>query len=169
MKLKEHLQEAKFLSIAVVAVLTLGFFSSRGFLKAPASEYLPPSGRQPASFGGVSDATGRRDETRLETLVWDCQDLGPEASRTSGSHIRLKSRFCDSGPVQQLSVKNLSNGYTASVFVDSKGFSTDFIDLREGENEIEISWEAGHGTRQSRKLRLSRSLTSERMLESGTH
>lgn len=70
-------------------------------------------------------------------------DLGCEAEETqsvgSASHLRLRGSACPS-PGEVVAITNLSNGFTAEVIaLKIGGFTTDFIDLRGGVNEIKVS------------------------------
>lgn len=57
---------------------------------------------------------------------------------TSEAQVRLKLVGCQGSQKKQLAVKNLTNGFTASVFKDKETLSTDYIDVVKGENSLRI-------------------------------
>ncbi|MBX3018247.1 MAG: hypothetical protein KF767_10185 [Bdellovibrionaceae bacterium] len=145
MKPDSSLHEAKFLAATAVFTLALLVFSLKGILTPP--ETGLPSGtgeRGPASEVAGAQAGLNGGTGELETLEWDCRDA-KDVPTVKGSHVRLKSKYCDKSEKPEVRIVNTANGYTASVFLAAKGFSTDFIDLREGLNEISIEWKSPKG------------------------
>lgn len=145
MRQDPRFQEAKFLAATAVFALALLVFSLKGILAPPEAGLSSGTGeRGPASAGsgGTAGLNGAAGE--LETLEWDCRDA-KDVPVVKGSHVRLKSKYCDKTEKPEVRIVNRANGYTASVFLAAKGFSTDFIDLREGLNEISIEWTSAKG------------------------
>ncbi len=77
-----------------------------------------------------------------QTLVWDCQS-NVNNLEVSGEYLRLLAKNCDKLRTQILSVKNVTNGYTASLIPTKENvLTTDFLSLRAGKNEIWIETKA---------------------------
>jgi hypothetical protein len=77
-----------------------------------------------------------------QTLVWDCQS-NVNNLEVSGEYLRLLAKNCDTLRTQILSVKNVTNGYTASLIPTKENvLTTDFLSLRTGKNEIWIETKA---------------------------
>lgn len=145
MRQKQSLQEAKYLAATAAFAVALSLFSLKGILTVPDGLLVASTGeRGPASLvaGASPESAGAAGE--LETLTWDCRQKS-EIPVVKSTHVRLKSKYCDRTTNPDVRIKNLANGYTASVFAAAKGFSTDFIDLREGLNEISIEWKNAKG------------------------
>ncbi len=69
---------------------------------------------------------------------WACSEPGFLEAETSVSKIRLTGSECLSG-LKQVEIVNKTNGYTAEVIsLKDQTFTTDYIDLSEGENAIEL-------------------------------
>lgn len=170
MKQGDPIQEAKYLTGAVIFVVALFLFSVRLFLVEPPASPSSGLSREPASqksSPGAGPVDMAPTAEPLETLQWDCQDYAA-APQFKGSHLRLKSRFCDKSEPQELKVTNHSNGYTAAVFINASGFSTDFIDLKDGMNQISIEWTSGQGQKVKRDLSVVREPALEAVQNSRT-
>ena len=95
-------------------------------------------------LASVVSSPGNTQHNRLSrpvTLDWDLSSPSLE-KEIQGTHLRLK------GLVKGLktsSVKNETNGFTASVFLTGAEFTTDFIELNEGQNQITVQGTDGHG------------------------
>lgn len=156
MKTNSTLQEAKFLAGTAVFALALMVFSLKGILTPPEAGLGAGGERGPASVEGSIEQAGLNGGAgELETLEWNCRD-GAEVPTVKGSHVRLKSKYCDKTEKPQVRITNTANGYTASVFLAAKGFSTDFIDLREGVNDISIEWTSPKGQAVRRNFQIRR-------------
>lgn len=99
--------------------------------------YASAAGREPASTEpSAIDRNQSWNKAKNSTLEISCKSLLTE-SQVLASHLRLLGQNCN---WEKIRVKNLRNGYTASVVVmDSARFTTDFIELSDGTNQIEIS------------------------------
>ena len=64
-----------------------------------------------------------------------------------GPRLRLKGTLCvpQDASVTSTKVSNKTNGYAATVFRQSGQFTTDYINLNEGKNEINILFETESG------------------------
>jgi hypothetical protein len=74
-----------------------------------------------------------------------------------GTLLRLRGTSCLKDNWKDLTVTNQTNGFTASIiYLKNKGFTTDFIDLKEGVNELNIQATDEKGQSVSQKLRVRR-------------
>lgn len=92
-----------------------------------------PSDRSPAATGILKHPVSKEF---LQELNVTCGGLKNQViSEIFASRVRLKGACSP----QHLSIENLTNGHTASIFKNSnQGFSTDYLKLRKGENKIKI-------------------------------
>ena len=76
---------------------------------------------------------------------WD--HAGEPTVDTSARWVRLTGRVCQNeGGAESISVRNLTNGFSATVFPTlGKGMTTDFIPLQSGQNAILIRFDQGEG------------------------
>ncbi len=75
---------------------------------------------------------------------WDVKEAGPKD--TGARWIRLTGKACQvNGNAENVSVRNLSNGYSATIFPASGALTTDFIPLQMGKNDIMIRFESSRG------------------------
>ncbi len=82
----------------------------------------------------------------IKVACWDKSDESEQA--TGLRWIRITGRPCGAtdSDVDTVSVRNLTNGYAATVFtLQSRGLTTDFIPLQAGKNNILIRFEQGPG------------------------
>lgn len=135
-----------------LAVLILGA-SLKTILTEPAEVAQTAGQRQPANVSFASGKTGGARSQAQETLNWDCKTN--KFAPVDNSHIRLKGRHCQPMGGETLRVHNKTNGYTAAVFHDKRNFSTDFIDLSEGENILVFEWKIGNKS-ESREVKILR-------------
>lgn len=160
MKTQSPYQEVKFLAATFIFVALLGVFSLKNFLVAPVALEVELASRSPASFDQAISTTkvlNGQTVTTSDILLWNCK-ADFKAPFVTASHIRLKSGYCEKNEPQSLLVSNKTNGYTASVFMapKSKEFSTDFIELKEGANEIQVTWTGAEGKVLARSFMLQR-------------
>lgn len=98
---------------------------------------LMSAGREPASVRLVNDKNGASPLTKSASKDINC-DSDLNLGALGGSHLRLKGANC--GEITELAIRNTTNGFTASAIPLKGGqFTSDFIDLSEGNNLIEIS------------------------------
>lgn len=138
--------------VALLAVPTLwSWFAPPGV--PVGSSGGPKSARGLASVGTPAPPSEKSGKlSRPVTLTWDLP--GGDLSREiEGTHLRLKGATKNN---RLDSVTNGSNGFTASVFLNGADFTTDFIELNEGVNEIQIEGADAKGAPLSRKLRITR-------------
>ena len=125
-------------------VLVFGLLVLLSLLKPPPS-YLPA--RTPAATAkALASAAEAKDEAEAEfggpkilTLTLDCLKAETKALVSAAALMRITGRLCDIPTEPAPEITNLSNGFTATVFFPEKGnFTTDFIELAEGMNRIQV-------------------------------
>lgn len=149
--------QAALLKITLVVLvgtswLFVGFlFDSRPEVKT--MDALTTLVRLPASLPSslpenVFSASRPVDPIRMDVFELPCWDkTSSQPQSVSSRWIRLRGIPCEADKnTAKIFVKNLSNGYEATVF-SSKGdaLTTDFIPLQEGKNQIEIKVEGAPG------------------------
>ena len=73
--------------------------------------------------------------------------------KIAGTHLRLKGLLKG---YKAEAIVNESNGFTASVFLTGNEFTTDFIELQEGQNRIQVEVEDAKGQKTTKKLEITR-------------
>lgn len=115
-----------------------------------------PSGIQENFFA----SSGRQTEpVRMDVVDVSCWDgLSPEEQPVKSRWVRLTGRSCLGGTrAEQIQVKNLSNGFEATIFPSGpQALTTDFIPLQEGKNEILIRFESEAGAAVENRMLFSR-------------
>lgn len=162
------MQESRFLMITMFLVVLIGAPAVYSVVKEPqlllernlAMESAQSEDRKPASVVSllIPDSEEKivktQGITESVTLNLAC-DSGSE--EVKGTHVRFKGNSCASEEVKELSVVNMTNGFTASViFTKGSAFTTDFIDLKDGENNLEISTVDSKGQKSTRSLVVKR-------------
>lgn len=115
----------------------------------------------PAQIPGISsipvfkqNLTGLQPPPRsMEIIPMDvvrvpCWDRAPGTARQTGAHwVRLTGKSCQSqADADTITVRNLTNGYVATIFsTSSEGLTTDFIPLQAGNNDILIRYAQPEG------------------------
>lgn len=83
----------------------------------------------------------------FKIACWDVQGGAEEVRATDARWIRLTGRPCQNQNRESVSVRNISNGYAATVFTaGAKDMTTDFIPLQMGKNDILIRFESEPGS-----------------------
>ena len=92
----------------------------------------------------------------------NCKD-DDQKLETSSTRFRLRGRACtDEAAALSTQIQNRSNGYIATVFHrDPQSFTTDYINLNEGQNEIAVRFDT-HGGPIDKTITITRSPTSIR-------
>lgn len=115
--------------------------------------------RLPASLPGQLQPTTKvLPPIDMHVLPVNCWDVKDSAARETGSRwVRLTGKACQiEGNSENVSVRNISNGYTATVFAASGAMTTDFIPLQMGRNEILVRFETSRGVSVESQFVLSR-------------
>jgi hypothetical protein len=76
--------------------------------------------------------------------------------KIQGAYVQLKGHDCGKGSeTPKLSITNKTNGFTASVFfLNGKEYQTDLIQLKEGENQIQIHYQNPAGQQEEHVLKV---------------
>ncbi len=118
------------------------------------------SQRQPSSINPeelipqdqVAPVAGKSISVNLPCEV---QSLSP----TQGAHLRLLGQACGKGhkKTTDISIQNLTNGFTAQVIeLKEQSYTTDYIDLVEGENQLLIQRKDQAGVVHEQKIQILR-------------
>ncbi|MGE0526968.1 MAG: hypothetical protein AB7G93_04085 [Bdellovibrionales bacterium] len=115
--------------------------------ETPDADALTTLVRLPASLPGVFTPEVKSvGPIRMDVHKLGCWDqAGSQLIDVSARWVRLTGKTCDSGTrAETVTVRNLSNGYVATVFAAAPGeLTTDFIPLQVGRNEILVRIEQG--------------------------
>ena len=153
-------QEQQFLFLTFLLALAIGIPSARSVLFSTEinSSLVTGGQRAPAAIGPsevIYDRNLSWNKTKNLTLRMDCAQLN-FSSDIEASHLRLISENCD---LTDVLVKNSRNGYTASIVkLQQNQFTTDFIELAEGENLLQFSGKDKKGQAVVREFRVQRRL-----------
>ena len=90
----------------------------------------------------------------------NCEDQNQKVE-TNSMRFRLRGRTCTPNAIAlSTQIQNKSNGYIATVFHrDPQNFTTDYINLNVGENEIAVRFDTNSGA-VNRKIEITRSPSS---------
>lgn len=167
-----HQLRLALLKVCVVAVAAVSWvffsfvFESRPEADISGSDALSSLVRLPASLpaqlpekipGVFTPAPKVQEPIRMDVVRVPCWDQGEAKVSALGARwVRMTGRACQSEG-GEISVRNLSNGYVATVF-DSQGGqkTTDFIPLESGTNNILIRFDHGAGVLFENKVVLTR-------------
>jgi len=151
------------LTVMVLGISTWIFvsdiLSSRPGVAAPQLDPLNSLARLPASLPAqlpktlpavFTGAPKVPEVVRMDVLALRCWDASDEsAHQVSARWIRLTGRSCEAKAVPEaMQIRNLTNGYVATVFVPAAGspeMTTDFLPLEKGANEIMVRLDQGGG------------------------
>jgi hypothetical protein len=159
--MKKSLQKAqtefRFLLIMLVLVVLMGVPTFISLTQAPALEAQAiHETRTPASLSFASNeiTTVQAHTNPAPLLNLDCKRKNLK-KEVDSSYVRLMGSPCKN--TDGLEIVNKSNGFSASViFIKGRNFTTDFIDLSEGENNLEITETQDNGTKVSRNFTVFR-------------
>lgn len=154
------MKEVRFLLISFSILAIIGVPAAYSLVQDPttgtASE-VTSTGRGPASVTEVA-STGVKNsaKARSVTLDWDCGKKSAE-QQVDGTHLRLKGHLCNLQKSESFSVINETNGYTAAVILtNDKQFTTDFIELKDGDNNFQIAFFDQDGNKEIRHLTIKK-------------
>lgn len=163
-----HAMRAGLLKITLGVLLGSSWiFSSFLFASRPedeaANSALTKLVRLPASIPKdvFKPQTRTLEIVQMETLRRPCWDRGADADgsvETTGARwVRLTGKNCEN-KAQEITVRNLSNGYVATVFTANldQELTTDFIPLESGKNDIQIRFQQEPGTVFENKFTIQR-------------
>lgn len=134
----EKVWEKSLLTATSSLVILMGVPMALDLLKNPeahAEMTVQQQVRNPASLSLPKVAIQKSEKTAVIKL--DC-DLSSEALSTEGPYLRIQGQLCHQS-LDRIQVINQTNGFTANIMkVGSGEFTTDFLDLSEGINEIQM-------------------------------
>ncbi len=124
-----------------VIVLTLGFILKLDVWSTQENSAASSDAartRSPASISNVNimNEVDLQETFHSTSLTWDCS---PQKTYYKFSHfnqLRLNGNCLS----KIKSLKNTKNGYTANLFAVDGGYTTDFLSLEKGENDLKIEW-----------------------------
>ncbi len=156
MKTIVQTQELKFLALTLALVVILGMGSLFNMARAPDAVMAKTQNaaqRLPASLPLALPANKLVSAlSQTETLDWSCGDAAKNVE-VSTNRLRVKGRGCGK---ETLSIINETNGLNATVFESEKGYSTEYMDLSMGKNEILFHWLNKKGEPQKTQLTVIR-------------
>lgn len=122
------------------------------------------SERQPASIPPLAAEVPNHIVVDPGAQVSDfnvtCEATSESNFAETVQQVRLRGRTClpnSKARLKSAQVRNLSNGFVATVFTpDDSRFSTDYINLKAGLNQIVVDMDFSDGSKLARKLLFSR-------------
>lgn len=99
----------------------------------------------PKVFAPTTKAIQPIEMSVLPVPCWDKRDLS--VHETNSRWVRITGQACETdGNAETVTVKNLANGYVATVFQPRQGtMTTDYIPLQPGKNDILVRFETAPG------------------------
>lgn len=132
--------EKHFLLITMSVVITLGVPVALSIVSAPPKIDVVTgsmAGRVPASVSLLEDRSTSLPLGASSSREVSC-DNQMDLGSLVGAHLRLMTQSC--GEFSRIEITNKTNGFTAETMPLKQGyFTSDFIDLSEGENTLEIA------------------------------
>lgn len=113
----------------------------------------------PGQISGMAPPAKVADPIEMDVVKLPCWDRAEEPARDiSARWVRLTGKVCqNAGEAESISVRNLTNGFSATVFTTlDKGMTTDFIPLQVGPNAIQIRFDQGQGVAKESQFSLVR-------------
>ena len=119
----------------------------------------PSDGREPASIS-KSNRPEKLSQTGITSksvvLDFTCEKR-KSVQDVAGGLLRLRGSSCFKEGWKDFTITNKTNGFTAAViFLNHKKFTTDFIDLNEGVNELNIQAKDSKGETVTQTLNVRR-------------
>lgn len=137
--------EKHFILLTLSLVIVLGIPATLSLVSAPQkidaeAGLLSGAKKLSRDVASVNLVQGQGEQSVFSTSL--SREVGCEANQNlgllNGAHLRLRTKAC--GNFDQIQISNKTNGFTAQVMDLNSGFFTsDFMDLSEGDNVIEIS------------------------------
>jgi hypothetical protein len=159
------------ISFTGLMVVIVGFSLMLSVFKEPD---LSRVSRVPSSISNVVFLDGASDSPQhgqqklredihlipLETLAMGCiKDQFEVSRKSSAQHLRLLGQLCLGSPTlfEKSSIINRTNGFEATLFrLQGNQFSTDYMPLAYGENQLFIELESHTGERVIATIRVDR-------------
>lgn len=152
-KLQRRLNQTTFL-----LVLGMGLIATMTIVSDPVGvQSRAQADREPASVSDSQFQANADSVKAASVLTIECAKRDDIVSLTQ--QIRLKGRVCqedDKISIITTQIENTRNGYVATVFHQDREFSTDFIQLSEGENQLLVKHTLSDGNIEERKVTVTR-------------
>jgi hypothetical protein len=111
----------------------------------------PRAGRDPASVPSEAEnLSGWKEPDHVATIEWDCLQKNKSKPFQNIAQVRVTGNCLK----DVKSITNNNNGYTANIFKIEKGFTTDYLGLEVGTNQLKIEWQDGASSNHSEKLEI---------------
>ena len=113
----------------------------------------------PGALPGVFAAPVRIEAPRMEQLKVPCWDAEEKSTlATEARWVRMSGKACArAGTADSIQVRNLANGYVATVFsTQGDRLTTDYIPVESGKNEILVRFNQGEGVTFENRITLQR-------------
>jgi len=154
------MREVRFILVSLSILVVIGIPAAYSLVQDPTqkmTEVESSGSRQPAST--VEAAAGEvRNSAKAHsvTLDWNCQAQAT-SEEVDGTHLRLKGHLCGQQKTDSFSIVNQSNGYTAAVILTkNQEFTTDFIELKDGDNQFQIAYLDAKGNKEIHHLTIKK-------------
>jgi hypothetical protein len=149
--------ESQFLLITGTLVILIGGPAFYSLTKESVTETVKitrTESRMPASIPEKELQKAAQIADRSSIVLVNC-DQPSSHEDVQSAYIRLTGTPCEQ--VENLQITNKTNGFTASViFKKDNLFTTDFIDLKEGENNLEVVSHMDNGSKVTKNLKVTR-------------
>ncbi len=141
------MHEQRFLLITSFLVALIGAPAVYSVVKEPQSleslakkQTSTSQDRSPASVKPIVSESSQKNAIKSRSVVLDYSCAHEKSSKeVDGTLLRLRGKGCKNSQWKNVSVVNQTNGFTATVVVlKDNQFTTDYIDLQEGDNQIAI-------------------------------
>ncbi len=143
MVMRNENSQRYYLLTTMFLIVLIGAPAVYSMIQEPPLAMLKTGGRAPASAAmriPIEAEVVRRNSIKAKSVTMDFEcNKKTWAKETDGNLVRLKADACMNSQWKQVSVVNKTNGFTASVIFVKDGFTTDFIDLSQGENVLAVS------------------------------
>lgn len=162
------MQERRFLFITFILVLLIGAPAVHSIVEEPVFAVkrtetalgIKVSSRAPANaptaLAIVRPEHPNAIKSKSVVLDYDCKNENP-TEEVEGNLLRLQGTSCIDESWKNITITNHANGFTASViFLRDKKFTTDFINLQEGDNNLTIQATDSTGKAINQKLTVKR-------------
>ena len=158
--------ESQFLLVIGTIVVLVGVPTVLSVFRAP--DFAPMvsaqklDSRSPASEQNANESNGTkigadslvREISSTALIQLDCENQ-QGSTEVSGNYIRMTGSPCED--FEDVEITNKSNGFSAAViFTKGHQFTTDFIDLKDGENNLEIIATRADGSKTSNFFKVIR-------------
>jgi hypothetical protein len=151
-KLQRRLNQTTF-----ALVVAIGLIAMTTILSEPGRINVRPMAERELASVELNSLKENEPLKTASILALECSDKSEAVSWTQ--QIRLKGRVCESASgtsIVSSQIENMRNGYVATVFHQDKDFTTDFIQLSEGENQLIVKHTMSDGKVEQHKVVITR-------------